>query len=124
MLLEAAVMLSICIAGGTRFSTITNGIVAFAFYALAFVGGLIEQVGTFTGIDSARYIGTAISLVSPADAIWRLAVHVLQPALLRGLQLSPFSPGSVPSSAMVVWACGFIVIALLLAIRQFNNRAL
>jgi ABC-type transport system involved in multi-copper enzyme maturation permease subunit len=124
MLLEAAVMLSICIAGGTRFSTVTNGIVAFAFYCLAFVGGWVEQVGTFVGNDAARYIGTSISLVSPADAVWRLALHVLQPPLMRAMELTPFSPASVPSPAMIVWAVGFIAVALIYAVRKFNTRAL
>jgi ABC-2 type transport system permease protein len=124
MLLEAAVMLSICIAGGTRFTTVTNGIVAFAFYGMAFVGGWIEQVGTFVGNDAARYIGTSISLVSPADALWRLALHVLQPPLMRGLQMTPFSPASVPSGAMVIWAVGFVGVALIYAVRKFNKRAL
>jgi Cu-processing system permease protein len=124
MLLEAAVMLSICIAGGVRFSTVTNGIVAFAFYGVAFVGGWIEQIGTFVGSETARYLGTAISLVSPADALWRLAVYRLQPPLIQGLQLTPFSPASAPNAMMVLWAAGFIVVVLAYALRKFNSRAL
>lgn len=124
MLLESAVMISICIAGGTYFSTVTNGIVAFAFYVMAFVGGWIEQVGTFVGNDSARYIGTAISLVSPSDALWRLGASLLQPPLVKALQMTPFSPASVPSAAMVYWALGFVVVVLLVAIRKFSTRTL
>lgn len=124
MLLEATVLLSITIAGGVRFSTVTNGIVAFALYGLAFVGGWIEQVGVLVGNATARYIGTAISLVSPPDALWRLAMYKLQPPFMQNVQVGPFSPASVPSMAMVWWAVAFIVGMLALAVRGFQKRAL
>jgi len=124
MVLEATVLLSITIVGGVRFSTVTNGIVAFALYGVAFIGGWIEQVGVVVGNATARYIGTAISLVSPPDAMWRLAVYALPPPFMRTVQLGPFSPASVPSSAMVWWAMGYIIVALALAIRGFQKRAL
>ena len=49
MLLGAAVMLSITIAGGVRLSTITNGIVAFGFYGIAFIAGWMEQILSMFG---------------------------------------------------------------------------
>jgi ABC-type transport system involved in multi-copper enzyme maturation permease subunit len=124
LFLEATVLLTITMLGGTLFNTVTNGIVAFAFYAVAFVGGWIEQIGTMLGNASTRYIGTSISLISPTDVLWRLAAYYFQPAILRELPTTPFSVGSVPSTAMIVWACGFIVVLLALAIRRFQRRAL
>ena len=53
MLLER-VLLVIVFAGGARLSTVTNGIVAFGFYGLAFIGGWMEQIGTLASADSAR----------------------------------------------------------------------
>jgi hypothetical protein len=79
ILLEATVLLSIVIAGGASLSTVANGITAFAFYAVAFVGGWIEQIGVVLGITDARYIGPTVSLLSPTDALWRLAMYVLEP---------------------------------------------
>jgi hypothetical protein len=38
-------MLTISIAGGTRFSTVTNGMVALGVFGLGFLGGLVEQFG-------------------------------------------------------------------------------
>jgi ABC-type transport system involved in multi-copper enzyme maturation permease subunit len=124
MQLEATVLLCITLAGGVRLTTITNGIVAFAFYAIAFVGGLVEQVGLMAGNAAARYIGTAISLVSPADALWRKATHTLLPPFITQLQVTPFSGGAVPSAAMVWWGVLFSLVVLALAIRGFNKRAL
>ncbi len=124
MQLEASVLLSITMAGGVRFSTVTNGIVAFGFYAVAFIGGWIEQIGVVLGNAPSRYIGTAISLVSPSDALSRLAMHVLQPPVMAQVQASPFGSASVPSMAMVVWSVAYVVVALAIATRGFNRRAL
>jgi Cu-processing system permease protein len=41
LLLGAALMLSATMAGGARLTTVANGIVAFAFYGIAFIGGWI-----------------------------------------------------------------------------------
>jgi ABC-type transport system involved in multi-copper enzyme maturation permease subunit len=124
MQLEASVLLSITMAGGVYLSTVTNGIVAFAFYAMGFIGGWIEQVGVFVGNATSRYIGTAISLASPTDALWRLALHGLQPPFMSQVQISPFSSVSVPSMAMVWWSFGYVIVALALAARGLQRRAL
>lgn len=123
ILLEATVLLSIVIAGGVTLSTVANGIMAFAFYALAFVGGWIEQIGVVLGSTDARYIGTVIGLVSPTDALWRLATHVLEPPVMTAM-LTPFTPKSVPTAAMVWWSVGFVLAALMLAVFRFERRAL
>jgi Cu-processing system permease protein len=124
MFLGAATLLTLSIAGGSQFKTVTNGIVVFGFYAIAFIGGWVEEIGFLLGNEPARYIGTAISLVSPVDSMWRLACHEMQPPLMQQLRMSPFSTAAVPSGAMVVWAVGFVVAALVLALRQFRARPL
>jgi ABC-type transport system involved in multi-copper enzyme maturation permease subunit len=124
MLLGATVMLTISIAGSARLKTVTNGIVAFAFYGIAFIGGWVEQIGAFTRNDAARYVGTALSLVNPGDALWRRAAYELQPPVMRGLQLTPFGAGRVPSDAMIWWAVGIVAVALLFAVRVFKRRPL
>jgi ABC-type transport system involved in multi-copper enzyme maturation permease subunit len=124
MLLAATVMLTVSTAGGVRLTTITNGIASFAFFGIAFIGGWIEQIGSFVSNAATRYVGTAISLVSPADAMWRRAAYELQPAIMRDLNITPFNVGSVPSTAMIVWAIGFVVVVLALALYQFRHRPL
>lgn len=124
LLLGAALMLTVTMAGGSRLTTVTNGIVAFAFYGIAFIGGWVEQIGTLASADSARYIGTAISLVSPVDALWRRAAYELQPPLTRGIQIGPFGTPNVPSDAMIAWAIAFCVLMLAIALRQFQRRPL
>jgi ABC-type transport system involved in multi-copper enzyme maturation permease subunit len=124
LLLEATVMLSIAIAGGTRLSTITNGMMAFGLYGFAFIGNWIEQIGTFADNVTARNVGTLSSLVLPTESLWNLACYQMQPTIMRELSVTPFSPVSVPSTAMVWWAVGYILLALTLGLRAFRHRPL
>jgi len=124
MLLGAAVMLSITIAGGVRFSTITNGIVAFGFYGVAFIAGWMEQILSLFGNSTARHVGTIVSLLSPADAMWRRAAYEMQPVTAVIFQAGPFGVASVPSAAMIVWAVMFVVAVLAFAAWLFRRRPL
>jgi ABC-type transport system involved in multi-copper enzyme maturation permease subunit len=121
---EGLVVLTMSIAAGTRVSTIANGLICVGFYGVAFLGGWFEQIGTLAGVASAATIGTVTSLVFPSEAMWQLAAHHMQPAIIRDLQLTPFSPVSVPSPFMVAWAVGYVVFLLAFAIRSFSRRPL
>jgi ABC-type transport system involved in multi-copper enzyme maturation permease subunit len=123
LMLEIAVSLTIAVAGGARFSTVTNGIVAIGFYGLAFIGGFVEQIGVFVGIVPLKTIGVLVSLVSPADSMWRLAAHYLQPDILRGSGALALD-GSVPTPLMVWWAAGFVAFMLAYGVHAFRRRAL
>jgi ABC-type transport system involved in multi-copper enzyme maturation permease subunit len=125
MALEAVLFVSLSIAGGARFSTITNGVVAFGFFGVAFVGNWVEQIGAFAGNDTARDVGTIASLVWPSESLWQLAAWHMQPAVMRQLQLGgPFSPASVPTPAMVWWAAGYVVALVLSGVAAFRKRGL
>lgn len=124
MLLEGVVFLTLVMALGTRVSTITNGIVTFGLYGLAFVGNWTEQIGAVVGNDAARQFGTAASLIMPTEALWQLAAFHMQPPLMRELQLTPFSPASVPNGLMVAWAAGYVCAALAVALAAFGRRDL
>ena len=127
MMLESALLVSVSIAGGTRLSTVTNGVVGVGFYGLAFIGGWVEQIGAMANIDSAQTIGIAVSLFSPADTVWRLALYELQPAIVRnvgGGAQGPFTLASVPSALMIWWAAGFTMLTIAFAVRSFKKRPL
>ena len=124
MLFEGTVLLTLSIAGGTRLSTITNGMLAFGLFGLAFIGNWIEQIGTLADSSAARYVGTVASLIMPGESLWQLAASRMQPTILRELGASPFSPLSVPSVAMLWWAAGYVLVTLALGLRAFQRRAL
>jgi Cu-processing system permease protein len=123
LMLEITLSLTVTVAGGARLSTVTNAIASVGFYGVAFIGGFVEQIGGFGGIASLKTVGIVVSLISPADSMWRLAADYLMPEILRGSGALALG-GSVPTPLMVWWAAGFTVLTLLYAIRAFRRRAL
>jgi Cu-processing system permease protein len=124
MLLEATVLLTLTFAAGTRLTTIAAGVTVLGLYGLAFIGGWVEQIGSMAGNDAARHIGIIVSLIMPSESLWQLAAHHMQPPIMGQLQMTPFSPASVPTPSMVAWAAGYALLILALAIRQFHRRPL
>ena len=123
LMLEITIALTVSVAGGARFSTVTNAIVAVGFYGVSFVGGFIEQIGGMTGVMSMRTIGIVVSLISPIDAMWRLAAHYMEPEIARATGMLALG-ATTPSPLMVWWAAGFGLLVLLSAIRAFQRRGL
>jgi ABC-type transport system involved in multi-copper enzyme maturation permease subunit len=126
MALQVAVLLSVSIAGGTRLTTVSNGVLAFSFYGVAFIAGWVEQIGSMAGIGSAQTLGVVVSLLSPTDVLWRMAAYHMQPAIVRTFVNGPilFVGKSVPSMAAVWWAAGFVAVAVSYAVRSLRRRAL
>jgi ABC-type transport system involved in multi-copper enzyme maturation permease subunit len=124
MALDAVVLVSLSISGGARLATVTSGILVFGLYGLAFIGGWVEQVGSMTDNVAAQNVGTVASLLMPTEALWQRAAYQMQPAIMRDLHLTPFSPASLPSAAMVWWAVGYALVALLWGVQGFRRRAL
>ncbi len=76
------------------------------------------------GNQAARYVGTVASLIMPSESLWQLAAWHMQPPVMREQLLTPFSPASVPSVAMVIWAAVYTVGALIAGILAFRRPAL
>ena len=122
--LEGLIMLTLSIALGTRVSTIANAVTCIGLYGLAFLGGWFEQIGTMLGTPGAGDVGVVASLVFPAESMWQLAAHHMQPPLARELHLTPFSGANVASPVMVAYAVGYVLVLGALAVRWFSRRAL
>ena len=123
LMLEITLSLTVSVAGGARFSTVTNAIVAVGIYGVSFIGGFVEQIGGFAGIASMRTIGVLVSLVSPADSMWRLAAHYMEPEVMRSTGMLALG-AAVPTAPMVWWAAGYTALTLLYGVAAFRRRAL
>ena len=123
LMLEALVLLSLSIMGGTRLSTLTNGVLLFMLYGVAFIGAWVEQIGALLQSHAAVNIGIVTSLLMPVEALWRRASYLMQPPLLSSIP-TPFSGTSPPSQAMVIYAALYAAAALVLAMRIFSRRDL
>ena len=121
---QALIMLSLSILGGTRLSTVANGVLAFMLYGLAFVGGWIEQFGSLMHNETAVDIGIVSSLLVPSEAMWKMAANIMQPPAVGVLGISPFSMTVAPSMAMLVYAFVYTVALIGLAGYSFSRRDL
>jgi Cu-processing system permease protein len=123
--LNGALMLSVSFVGGSMLSTLANGVLVFGLFGVAFVGGWIEQIGSFIQNQSAINIGILSSLILPSEALWKRAAFEMSSPVVTALGFSPFtSSQSVPSPMMVWYAVGYGTVMLLWAIRAFSQRDL
>jgi Cu-processing system permease protein len=128
MWLNMLILLGVSLLGGTRLSTLANGVLVFGLYGIAFIGGWIEQIGSVLPDQAAGRIATNIgvitSLILPSEALWKRAAHELQSPLVAALGISPFSYGSYPSNAMIVYAVLYLIGVMSLAVVWFRRRDL
>lgn len=124
MVVEGLVLLTLSILGGTRLSTLTNGVVVFMLYGLAFIAGWIEQIGAVVQNEAAVNVGIIASLIMPSEAMWKRAAYLMEPPFLRNIGVHPFAAVSAPSPAMVVYTLLYIGVALAGALYLFERRDL
>lgn len=128
ILLNGLILLSVSILGGTSLSTLANGVLVFGLFGVAFIGGWIEQIGSFLPDQSASQtainIGVITSLIMPSEALWKRAAHELQSHLVSAIGFNPLTGSVYPSMAMVVYAIIYLVVILILAVRLFSRRDL
>lgn len=125
MVLQALLVLTVTIAGGTRLSTLANGVVAFMLYGIAFLGGWVEQIGALFRNEAAVNVGIITSLIMPADVLWKKAVTLFQPSTASTpFMAGPFAVASQPSDLMVIYSVGFVLVMLGLALWSFSRRDL
>lgn len=122
--LECILALSVTFMFGTWFSTLTNGVIVLGLLGFAFMGGWLEQLSGFTEGSRLVMVGIVSSLIMPSEAVWRRAAFEMESPLAGSLQFSPFADISVPSIAMIVYTCIYLLAALAIAIYHFHERDL
>jgi ABC-type transport system involved in multi-copper enzyme maturation permease subunit len=122
--LNAILLLGVSLAGGAVLSTLANGVLVFGMFGIAFVGGWIEQIGSFIQNQTAINVGIISSLLIPSEALWKRAAFEMQSPLVSALGFSPFTSASMPSQVMVFYGMIYAILALMLAIRLFSKRDL
>ena len=122
--LNGVLLLSVSLLGGAMLSTLANGVMVFGLYGVAFIGGWVEQIGSFLKNQTAISIGIISSLIIPSEALWKRVAHDMQSPIVKAMGFSPFSAPSVPSPMMLWYGVFYTLLALALAIRQFEKRDL
>jgi Cu-processing system permease protein len=133
MVLEVFILLGVSLLGSTVLPTLANGVVMLALFGLAWLGGIIGFIGSIPpGNELMANLGAAVSLLLPADAVWRGAsYHVLPPSLLvassfadRGDIQLPFASTAPIAPAMLSWAVAYPAACLAVAVAAFRRRDL
>jgi Cu-processing system permease protein len=134
MILQVLILLAVSLLGSTVLPTLANGVVMLVLFGLAWLGGIIGFAGSIPpGNELLANLGTAVSLLLPADAIWRGAsYHVLPPSFLVASSLTnadgdvglPFAATVPVAPAMLAWALAYPVACLALAVAAFRRRDL
>jgi Cu-processing system permease protein len=133
MIMQVLVLLAVSLLGSTVLPTLANGVVMLALFGLAWLGGIVEFIGTIPpGNDLMANLGTAVSLLLPADAVWRGAsYHLMPPSLLvagslvsQGGAGLPFASTTPIAPAMLTWALAYPVACMTLAVTAFRRRDL
>ena len=122
-------LLSLSLLGSTFLSTLTNGALAFMLYGIAWVGGLVEAIGSIFGNQPMVNAGILASLLIPSDALWKGASFHLQPVAMILAQnvtpaANPFTSATPIAPAMLVYSVLYLAVCLLLAMRSFSARDL
>ena len=125
LLLQGLLVVSLTLLGGTRLSTLANGVFAFMMIGIAFIGGWVEQIGSLFQNETAVDIGIVTSLIMPTEILWKQALVLLQPRVAS----SPFAAGplvvlSRPSNLMIWYAVAYTAVLLLLSLISFSRRDL
>ncbi|HEX8862149.1 MAG TPA: ABC transporter permease subunit [Actinomycetes bacterium] len=133
MILQVLVLLAVSLLGSTVLPTLANGIVMLALFGLVWLGGIVQFIGTIPpGNDLMANLGTAVSLLLPADAVWRGAsYHLMPPSLLVASSLAgqgnielPFASTAPMAPAMLAWALAYPAACIGLAVAAFRRRDL
>jgi ABC-type transport system involved in multi-copper enzyme maturation permease subunit len=124
IVVECLVALSVTFLLGTRFSTLTCGVLALGLEGVAFMGGWLEQVSGFSQSTQIVRLGVVSSLMMPTESLWRRAAYEMQTPLAGSLSFSPFANVSIPSVTAVVYAGGYFVFILAAAMVSLNQRDL
>ncbi len=125
---QAVVLLTLAILGSTRLPSITGGIIALVLFGVAWIFGIVTQVGATFHNATITTAGTIVSLVLPTDGLWHGVQYNLQPAAITALANAQgeggIVTGAAPTTPYIVWAVAWVVVMLLLAVRSFARRDL
>jgi len=130
---EGLTLLSLGLVLSTRLSGITGGVIALVAWLMAWIAGVVGDIGAGLQNQALQNVGTISHLLLPTDGLWRGAVYSLEPAAMitlfraagsagRSASANPFFEANGPPLTYVGWVVGWIVVVLALTIYSFRRR--
>lgn len=127
---QGVAMLAFALFLSSQFAAITAGVIALALFGVAWIAGIVEQVGA--ALHNAAMVngGTIVNLVFPTDGLWRGTIYALEPTVMltavaanpdRG---GPFAVIAPPTPQFLVWTAAWIAVMIVAAVLSFRARDL
>src|SRR6266849_2931194 len=127
---EGLTLLSLGLLLSTRLSGITGGVIALVAWLMAWIAGVVGDIGTGLQNSALQNVGTISHLLLPTDGLWRGAVYAMEPdvilATLRAAgtagRANPFSAVDPPPTAFLTWVVVWFALILGLSVWSFRRR--
>jgi len=127
---EGLVLLSLGLLLSTRLSGITGGVIALVAWLMAWIAGVVGDIGTGLQNQAVENVGVISHLLLPTDGLWRGAIYAMEPdAMLATLRAAgtvgranPFSASDPPPFGYLLWVVVWFALVLGLAIWSFRTR--
>jgi len=129
--LQAIVLMTFALLLSTRLAPIAGGAICVVVYGLAWMSGVLGDIGAALGASGVAAIGDVGRILMPTDGLWRGVVYGLEPSVVLATigdttvgRANPFFASEPPSPAFLAWTVVWLILVLLLAIRQLRRREL
>jgi hypothetical protein len=128
---QAICLMTLSILLSTRLSPIAGGAICVVAYGLAWMAGVLGDIGAALEAPGVAAIGDLGRVLLPTDGLWRGVVYGLEPGVVVGVlggqpaaRANPFFAAEPPPPLFIAWACAWVAIVLVLAIVQLRRREL
>ena len=127
---EGLALLSLGLLLSTRLSGITGGVIALVAWLMAWIAGVVGDVGTGLQNQAVENVGVVSHMLLPTDLLWRGAIYAMEPdavlATLRSAgtfaRANPFAAVDPPPLPFLAWVVVWFAVMLLLSMWSFRTR--
>lgn len=126
-------LVSLSMLGSCYLSAMGNGVLMIMLFGAGWLGGILNKISSM-GValnDTLSMIAGLMDMVMPTDALQRrmltemFSLEQLQPFVnFAQLDLGPFGLAGAPSNLFLLYALGYLLLAILLGVRAFNKKDL
>ncbi|HET9681034.1 MAG TPA: ABC transporter permease [Candidatus Limnocylindrales bacterium] len=126
---QALVMMSLAILLSTRLSPIAGGAICVVAWGLAWMAGVLGDIGAALDASGVAAIGDLGRILLPTDGLWRGVIYGLEPGVVIAAvggptRANPFFAADPPPTLFLAWSVAWVAIVLLLAVWQLRRREL
>lgn len=127
---EGLVLLSLGLVLSTRLSGITAGVIALVGWLIAWIAGVVGDIGIGLQNQALENVGVVSHLILPSDGLWRGAIYAMEPdSLIAALKAAgtfgranPFAAVDPPPLEFLIWVMMWFAVMLALSVWSFRTR--